>query len=96
MQEQISLLQTEISNIPGSVEKLSIQRRINTLSEEKDSLGIFKGKEKKIIQEKIEEANQELKNIVDRMESDKREIEKKIEPLQNRVNEINTELTKER
>lgn len=96
LQEQISLLQTEISNIPGSVEKLSIQRRINTLSEEKDSLGIFKGKEKKIIQEKIEEANQELKNIVDRMESDKREIEKKIEPLQNRVNEINTELTKER
>lgn len=96
LQEQIASLQEEISNIPGSTEKENIQGRINSLSAEKSSLGIFKGKEKKVIQEKIDEANLELKRVVDRMESAKKEIEKKIEPLQKRVNEINTELTKAR
>lgn len=96
LQEQIASLQEEISNILGSTEKENIQGRINLLSTEKSSLGIFKGKEKKVIQEKIDEANLELKKVVDRMESAKKEIEKKIEPLQKRVNEINTELTKAR
>ena len=96
LQEQITSLQEEIRNIPGSAEKENIQGRINSLSAEKSSLGIFKGKEKKVIQEKIDEADLELKKVVDRMESAKKEIEKKIEPLQKRVNEINTELTKAR
>lgn len=96
LQEQITSLHEEIRNIPGSAEKENIQGRINSLSAEKSSLGIFKGKEKKVIQEKIDEANLELKKVVDRMESAKKEIEKKIEPLQKRVNEINTELTKAR
>ena len=96
MQEQITSLQAEISNIPGSTEKENIQGRINSLSAEKSSLGIFKGKEKKVIQEKIDEANLELKKVIHRMESAKKEIEKKIAPRQKRVNEINTELTKAR
>lgn len=96
LQEQISLLQAEIKNIPGESEKENIQGRIDALVAEKSSLSVFKGKEKKAIQEKIDEANLELKNVVDRMEAAKREIEKKFEPLQNRIDEINTELTKER
>lgn len=96
LQKQIISLEAEISNIPGNAEKENFQKRINTLSAEKDSLGIFKRKEKKAIQKKMDEANLELKKVVDKIEPIQKEIEKKIEPLQNRINEINTELTKER
>lgn len=100
LQEQISILQIEISNIPGKTEKENIQERINALSAEMKSLGLlsglFKGKEKKIIQEKINAANSDLKNVVDRMDVVKKEIEQKIYPLQQRVNKINEELTMSR
>lgn len=66
------------------------------MNAEKRSLGLFKGKEKKAVQEKIDAANLELKKIVDKMEDAKKEIEKKIEPLQKRVNEINAEFSKAR
>lgn len=96
LQEQISSLQDEICGIPGDTEKKNIQERIDTLNAEKRSLGLFKGKEKKTVQEKIDVANLELKKVVDRMDAAKKEIEKKIAPLQQRINEINTELTKAR
>ena len=57
---------------------------------------MFKGKEKKAVQEKIDAANLELKTIVDRMDAAKKEIEKKIVPLQQRIAEIDVELTKAR
>ncbi len=96
LQEQISLLQEEINSIPEGSEKENIQKRIDALSAEKSSLGLFKGKEKKAIEEKIEEASLELKKVIDRLVNAKSKIEKEIEPLQNRVDEINSELTKER
>ncbi len=96
IEEQISKLRTEISNIPGSAEKENIQARINALAEEKSSLGLFKGKEKKAVQEKIDAANRELKTVVDRMDSAKQQIENKIAPLAQRIKEIDNELTKAR
>lgn len=96
LEEQIATLRVEISHIPGNTEKENIQERINTLNAEKRSLGLFKGKEKKAVQEKIDAANLELKKVVDKMEAAKRELEKKIEPLQKRVNEINAEFSKAR
>lgn len=96
LENQVAALKEEISNIPGSSEKENIQVRINALTVEKNSLGLFKGKEKKAIQEKIDVANLELKKVVDRMDAAKKEIEKKINPLQKRIDEINIELTKDR
>lgn len=96
LENQVAALREEISNIPGSSEKENIQARINALTVEKNSLGLFKGKEKKAVQEKIDVANLELKKVVDRMEAAKKEIEKKINPLQKRIDEINIELTKDR
>lgn len=96
LQKKISSYQDEISGIPGGAEKESIQEQINTLNEEKRSLGLFKVKEKKAVQEKIDAANLELKKIVDRMDASKKEIEQKIVPLQRRISEINSELTKAR
>lgn len=96
LQDKIASLRNEISSIPGDTEKKNIQERIDTLNAEKRSLGLFKGKEKKAVQEKIDAANLELKTVVDRMDATKKEIEKKIVPLQQRIAEIDVELTKAR
>jgi DNA repair exonuclease SbcCD ATPase subunit len=96
LEDQISAMKTEISNIAADTEKANVQEHINALTAEKNSLGLFKGKEKKAIQDKIDAANLELKKIVDRVETAKKEIEKRIEPLQKRIKEIDTELTKDR
>ena len=96
LESQISTLRTEISRIPGNAEKESIQERINALTAEMNSLRIFKGKEKKAIQEKIDAATLELKKVVDRMDAATQEIEEQIHPLQERLDEINAELTKAR
>lgn len=96
LNEQISALKAEISNIPGATEKTNIQQRIDALTAEKNSLSFFKGKEKKAVQEKIDAANMEMQKVSDRMDAAKKEIEKKIEPLQKRIDAINTELTKAR
>lgn len=96
LEEQISALKEEMSTILGSAEQENIQGHINALNAEKSALGLFKGREKKTVQEKIDVANTELKKVVDRMDAAKKEIEKKIDPLQRRISEINSELTKAR
>ena len=107
LHEQIAALNKEINSIPGKTEIDNIEERIKKLSEEKSTLGLFKGKEKKAIQEQIDQAYAEKKCVEDRMDVAKKEIEskiasvkadfqKKISPLQDRVYEISDELTKAR
>lgn len=96
LNKQITGFNREIKQIPGDGEIKQWQDTINHLSAEKASLGLFKGKEKKAIQVKIDDANAEIKKVQDRMAAAKAEIQKKITPLQNRVNSITTELTKAR
>lgn len=96
LQDKIASLRNEISSIPGDIEKENIQGRIYALKDEKLYLGLFKGKEKKAVQEKIDAAYLELKTVVDRMDAAKEEIENKIVPLQQRIAEIDVELTKAR
>lgn len=92
----IDALQSEIGAIPGETEKHSLQERISKLTADKDALGIFKGKEKKAIQEQIDATEREMKTVVDRMEAAAAEIQKRIDPLKNRIDAIETELTKAR
>ena len=94
--QQINAFNQEINEIPGSSEVKQWQDTISHLTAEKSSLGLFKGKEKKALQEKIDEANTEIKIIQDRMAKAKAEIQQKIKPLQDRVSAITTELTKAR
>lgn len=98
LKKQIEIYSTEIDSIPGKEEQSAIQERIKHLENEivSLSLGLFKGKEKKSLQEKIDAAKEELKTISDRMEAAAAEIQKKIDPLMARVAEIETELTKDR
>ena len=105
--EQVAALNKEIVAIPGQTEIDNLDERIKKLTDEKASLGIFKGKEKKALQEQIDQATAEKKAVQDRMIAAKKEIEgkisavrseiqNKIAPLQGRVNSISTELTKAR
>lgn len=105
--EQISALIKEISDIPERVIIDNLEERIKTLSEKKSTLGLFKNKEKKAIQEQIDQANTEKKSAEDRMSAAKDEIEsrianvkadfqKQILPLQDRADTISDELTKAR
>ena len=77
------------------------------LNKEKNSLGIFKGKEKNALHEQIDQAFADKKAVQDRMDAAKTEIEKrisafnsdiqkKISPLQSRIDSIYAELNKER
>ena len=96
LNSKISAFNKEIEAIPGKAEIDNVDERIKKLSEEKSALGLFKGKEKKALQEQIDQANTEKKSVQDRMDAAKKEIEAKISPLQNRVNTISNELTKAR
>lgn len=96
LSSKIAAFNKEIEAIPGKAEIDNVDERIKKLTEEKSALGLFKGKEKKALQEQIDQANTEKKGIQDRMDAAKKEIEAKISPLQNRVNTISNELTKAR
>lgn len=96
LNSKIAAFNKEIEAIPGKAEIDNVDERIKKLTEEKSALGLFKGKEKKALQEQIDQANTEKKGIQDRMDAAKKEIEAKISPLQNRVNTISNELAKAR
>lgn len=94
--EQISALTIQMENIPAIAEEKSIQARIDTLTAKKNALGIFKSKEKKIIQDQIDAAKLEREEIADRIDNELHKIEEKIGPLQARYSKITSELTKAR
>lgn len=96
LDSKIAVFKKKIEAIPGKAEIDNADERIKKLTEEKYALGLFRGKEKKALQEQIDQANTEKKGIQDRMDAAKKEIEAKISPLQNRVNAISYELTKAR
>lgn len=92
--DKIAILNDEIVKISGGIEKANIQEKIKKLISDKESLGIFKGKEKKAIQEQIYLLKAEINVINDKLESSAAEIRLRIDPLNNRINEIHNELTK--
>lgn len=94
--EQISALTIEMENIPAIAEEESIQERINDLIAKRNSLSIFKSKEKKIIQEQIDSAKLEREEVANRIDASIKKFEEKIKLLQARYSEITTELTKAR
>lgn len=96
LENQIRALKAQLDEIPGIAEKENIEQRIKLWTAERDSLGLFKGKEKKILQERIDAANKALQNVSSKVDSAKKEIDSKIAVVQQRINAINSELCKER
>ena len=107
LNDQVAALNKEIAAIPGGAEIANMDERINKLTNDKNALGFFKGKEKKAIQEQIDQLASEKAAIRSRMDAAKKELEakiaaakadvqKKVAPMQSRITAINNELTKAR
>lgn len=105
--EQVEAIKKEIAAIPGKDELDNLDARIKKLSNDIAALGIFKGKEKKALEDQIAQAEADKRIVQKRMSAEKealeqkssaikREIMGKISQLQSRAQSINAELIKER
>lgn len=96
-------LNDKIVTLNGSIESLAevsavkqIEKQIESLKKEKDSLGLFKGKEKKALQEQIDNLNGRLSTANTAKNNAAAPIQKEIDGLKKRIKEIDEELTKDR
>lgn len=96
LKAQIDRITAEIENVPGKAEIEACQERRRALQQEHDSLGMFKGKQKKELQTKIEEVYQEIHQREDNRRKEQDEIRKTLTPLRTRRKEIEEELKKDR
>jgi len=100
LNEQIVALNQEITRIPertdGYVKMIELQKEAQEFASEKSRLGLFKIKEKKAVQEKIDAVNCEISVIQLHIDSALDEVKKRITPLENKVKAIDIELTKPR
>lgn len=92
MQKQVNELKAKIESIPGTDEEAAIQKQIDSLTAEKNSLGLFKMKEKRALQERIDAESVKLKEISDRMEKSKLELEREMNPIQRKIDAIEEKL----
>lgn len=96
LSQQISELEAEVTKAPALIEKANVEERIRKMESEKNALSLFKGKEKKNLQEQIDALKAELTSITQRVQQENNAINAKIVPLANRQKAIQTELTKSR
>lgn len=96
LSQQISELEAEATKIPKLIEKENTEERIRKLETEKNALSIFKGKEKKALQEQIDALKSELTSLTQRVQQEVNSINARIVPLTNRQKTIQNELTKSR
>lgn len=92
LEKQVSELNAKIESIPGTDEKAAIQKQIDSLTAEKNGLGLFKVKEKRALQERIDAESVKLKEISDRMEKSKLELEREMNPIQRKIDAIDKKL----
>lgn len=93
---QINALENEGNSVPGLQEKNELVTKVEQLKKEQSSLGILKGKEKKILQMQIDEYIKRFNIISPSINTAVQPIIDKINSLNRRKFEIENELTKPR
>ena len=93
--EKVASLEAEIAALPENGNKVNIIAQIDQHIADKDALSVFKAKEKKAIQAQIDDKSEKLKMINESLNNSTSKIKAVIEPLNKRIEEINTELTKD-
>ncbi len=79
------------------VEKISsLEARIEDTKKKKESLGLFKGKEKKALQEQIEELEKELTAVKESKTNAEKPFLDQIKAHKARIKKIDAELNKNR
>ena len=96
MNNQIAELNNTIDSLPENNAVKKIEDQIAALEKEKSSLGLFKGKEKKALQEQIDNLNGSLTTAKTAKENAVAPVQTEIENLKKRIEEIDAELTKAR
>ncbi len=103
LEDQISKLSHQKEEKPALMSYNDIHSRILELKNQKDRLGIFKGKEKKALQEKIDLLEEEEKPIKEKADLLKAEIDMQIDSLTSKalelaanIDRIDLEFNKER
>lgn len=101
--EQVTALERQQNELPAVVQYEELQRKIEDLSVQKASLGFFKGKEKKAIQEQIDDLNGRLIDAKKAANAEKSAFDRNIAPVRfriteidHRISEIDEELSKDR
>ena len=94
---KVENLNAEISSLPEVKAEAQIEAKIQALKQEKSALGLFKGKEKKALQEQIDSlASGDLEKAKASREAAVSPIQTQIDAANARIAEIDEELTKER
>ena len=96
LKAQVNELKNELENVPEKAEKEEASKQLRSLLVKRESLGIFKIKEKKAVQEEIDTASAKVKTLEEKVNAAQKAIREKIDSLNKRINEINDELTKAR
>lgn len=103
LNSQIEELRKKLDAIPSISMRDEKQKMMNELKGQLESLGFFKGKEKKNLQSRIDELGHEMEQLTVSIENEKssihhkiNEITDEIKKVDKRVGEIAIELTKER
>lgn len=86
----------EMDNIPGTSDKRYYESQIAGLKEQKKALGMFKTKERKEIQDQINESVANYNNLCASMKPTIDEIERKKADVLKRLAEVDSELNKDR
>lgn len=96
LNNQIAELSNTINSLPESNTVKRVEDQIAALEKEKASLGLFKGKEKKAIQKQIDDLNGNLTIAKTAKENAAAPFQTEIDSLNERIKEIEDELTKDR
>lgn len=92
----VSEKEATLNSLQISSEVKATAKRIEDLSKEKASLGLFKGKEKKAIQEQIDALEQTKKQQLAQEDAEKKPLQDEISRSKARITEINSEFDKNR
>jgi hypothetical protein len=93
---QIEQVRAELAAIPGLAEGKELEVQLTQLNAERDALGMFKGREKKAIQQKADEVSARLQALQQTSGAAAAPLEEKLGSLKSKVKAITTELTQPR
>ena len=96
LSSQIAALENEITAIPGYTQMIDFSKQYKLLEAKRNSLGVFKGSEKKLIQAEMDKLGYQKESIKTSIRPAIEQIKARILPLESRLNIIDTELTKPR
>ncbi len=96
LNEEKEATEKQLKTLPVTKQKEETTQKIEALKKEQKGLGLFKGKEKKALQEKIDGLDKIFKQQTEEEELLKKPLNERIENVKSRLLEIESEFTKSR